>query len=115
MTLNKKQTNEESNSAAITAETNPVMWSLVTNTIPHGLTITSMVTPATEESMMAVVHFTKIFDPGKNGVQLSDESKCHFLIRASSAEPGTSDHDADAPMTDVFEASLRGSAYPEKP
>ena len=26
---------------------------------------------------------------------------------ASSAEPGTSDHDADAPMTDVFEASLR--------
>ena len=26
---------------------------------------------------------------------------------ASSAEPGTSDHDTDAPMTDVFETSLR--------
>ena len=71
----QKQTNEVSNSAAFTAETNPVMWSLLTNTIPHGLTMMSMVTPATEESMKAGGHFTKIFDPGKNGVQLSNESK----------------------------------------
>ena len=33
-----------------------------------------MVTPATEASMIAVGHFANIFDPGKNGLQLTDDS-----------------------------------------
>ena len=33
-----------------------------------------MVTPATEASLMAVGHFSEIFDPGKKGVQLTDDS-----------------------------------------
>ena len=33
-----------------------------------------VVTPATEANMMAVAHFAKIFDPGKSGLQLTDNS-----------------------------------------
>ena len=33
-----------------------------------------MVTPATEASMMAVEEFSKIFDLGKKGLQLTDDS-----------------------------------------
>ena len=57
VTLNKRQKNEISNSAASITETNQVMWSLLTNTIPHGRTIMFLMTPATEASMMAVGHF----------------------------------------------------------
>ena len=64
--VEQKQKNEKSNST--------VMWSLLTNTIPHGRTIMHMVTPATEASMMAVGPFSEIFDPGKNGLQLTDDS-----------------------------------------
>ena len=32
-----------------------------------------MVTPATEASMVAVGHFSKMFDPGKNALQLTEE------------------------------------------
>ena len=74
VTLNKRQKNEISNSAAFITETNQIMWSLLTNTIPHGRTIMCMMTPATEASMMAVGHFSQIFDPGKNGLQLTDDS-----------------------------------------
>ena len=42
------------------------MWSVLTNTIPHGRAIMFMVTLATEAGMMAIGHFAKIFDPGKN-------------------------------------------------
>ena len=56
-----------SNSAALITETNQIMWSLFR-------TIMYLVTPATEASMMAVGHFAKIFDPGKNGLQLTDDS-----------------------------------------
>ena len=55
--LNKRQKNEMSNRAAFIAETNQAVWSLLTNTIPHGRTIMYMVTPATEASVMAVAHF----------------------------------------------------------
>ena len=34
-------------------------------------------TPATEAIMLTVGHFTKIFDPGKNGLQLTDD----FVMR----------------------------------
>ena len=54
VTLNKKQKNEISNSAAFITETNQVTCSVLTNTIPHGRTFVCMVTPATEASMMAV-------------------------------------------------------------
>ena len=55
-------------------ETNQAMWSLLTNTIPRGRTIMYMVTPATEASMMAVGHFAKKFDPGKNKLQFTNNS-----------------------------------------
>ena len=75
VTLNKKQKNEISNSAALITETNLAMWSLLANTIPHGRTIMYMGTPATEASMMmAVGHLAKMFDPGKNGLQFTDDS-----------------------------------------
>ena len=71
VTLNKKQKNDISNSAAIITETSQVMLSSLT-TIPHGRTIMHMVTPADEASMMAVGHFAMICGPGKNGLQLTD-------------------------------------------
>ena len=74
VTLNKKQKNEISDSTAYITETRQTMWSVVPNTIPHGRTIMYMMTPATEASMMAVRHFSKIFDPAKNGLQLTDDS-----------------------------------------
>ena len=77
VTLNERQKNERSNSAAFIAEANQVMWSLLTNTVPHSRTIMYMVTPATEASVMTVGHFTKIFDPGKNRLQLADD----FVMR----------------------------------
>ena len=39
VTLNKKQKNETSNNTAFTTETNQAMWSLLTNTVPHGRTL----------------------------------------------------------------------------
>ena len=48
--------------------------SLLTDIVPHGRTIMYMVTPATDASMMAVGHFSKIFDPGENGLQLNYDS-----------------------------------------
>ena len=77
VTLNKKQKSQISNGAAFITETNQARWSLLTNTIPHGRTIMYMVTLATEASMMAVGHFSKIFDPAENGLQLADD----FVIR----------------------------------
>ena len=74
VTRNKKQKSEISDSTAHITETHQTMWSLLTNTIPYGRTIMYMVTPATEASMMAVGHFLNIFDPGKNGLQLIDDS-----------------------------------------
>ena len=74
VTFNKGQKNEISNSAAVITETHQTMWSLLTDTIPRGRTIMYMVTPATEASMMTVGHCSNIFDPGKNGLQLTDDS-----------------------------------------
>ena len=87
VTLNKRQKNEISNSAAFITETNQVMWSQLTNTIPHGRTIMYMVTPATEASMMAVGHFAKIFDPGKNGPQLTDDSLTRLKKEFTTNDP----------------------------
>ena len=72
--LNKRQKDEISDSAAFITETIQIMWSLLTNTIPHGRTIVYMVTPSTEARMMTFGHFAKIFVPGKNGLQLTDDS-----------------------------------------
>ena len=74
VTLNKRQKNEISNSAAFITETNQAMWSILTNTIPHGRTIVYLVTPATEASMMAAGQVSKILHPGKSGLQLTDDS-----------------------------------------
>ena len=65
VTLNKRETEERQIQQAFITETNQAMWSLPTNIIPHGRTVMYMVTPATEASMMAVGHFSKIFDPRK--------------------------------------------------
>ena len=74
MTVNKRQRNEISNSAAFITETDQIMWSLLTNAIPYGRTIMYMVTPATEARMMAVGDFANTLDLGKNGLQLTDDS-----------------------------------------
>ena len=87
VTLNKRQKKEISNSAAFITETNQVMWSLQTNTIPLGRAIMYMVTPATEASMMAVGHFAKIFDPGKNGLQLTDDSVTRLKNEFATNDP----------------------------
>ena len=65
VTLNWRQKNEISNSAAFITETNQFVWSSLTNTILHGRRIMCMVTLVTAASMMIVGHFSKIFDPGK--------------------------------------------------
>ena len=59
------------------------MWSSLTNTIPHGVdTIMYMVT-----SVMAVGHFAKIFDSGKNGLQLTDDSKAKLRNEFDANDP----------------------------
>ena len=63
------------------------MWSLLTNTIPHGRTIMYMVNPATEASMMVVGHFAKIFHPGKNGLQLTDDSVIRLKNEFAANDP----------------------------
>ena len=87
VTLNKKQKNEPSDSTAYITETHQTMWSLLTGTIPHGRTIMHMVTPATEASMTAVGHFSKIFDPGKNGQQQIDESVTRLKNELAENDP----------------------------
>ena len=87
VTLNKRQKNEVSNSVALITETKQTMWSLLTNTIPHSRTIMYMVTPATEASMMAVGHFSKIFDPGENGLQLTDDSVTRLKSEFATNDP----------------------------
>ena len=71
-TLNRRQKNEISNGEAFVTETNQASWNLLTSTISHGRTIMYMVVPAIEASKMGVGYSFKIFDPGKNGVQLTD-------------------------------------------
>ena len=46
-----------------------------------------MVTPATEASMMAVEHFTKILDSGKNGLQLTDKFVMRMKNEIASNDP----------------------------
>ena len=46
-----------------------------------------MVTPATEESTMAVGHFSKISEPGKNGLQLTDESATRLKNEFATKDP----------------------------
>ena len=70
----EQEKDDTSSSAAFITETNQVLWSLLTNTVPHGQTIMYMVTPANEASMMAAGYFSKIFDLVKNGLQLTDDS-----------------------------------------
>ena len=87
VTLNKKQKSDMSDSTSYITETHQTMWSLLTNTIPHGRTIMYMVTPATEASMMAVGHFSKIFDLGKNGPQLTDDSVTRLKNEFAANDP----------------------------
>ena len=74
-------------SAAFIAETNQVMWSLLTNTILHGRTIVYRVTPATEANMMTVGNFTQICGPGRNGSQLTDDSVTRLKDEFASKDP----------------------------
>ena len=83
----QEQKNEISDSTAYITETHQTMWSLLTNTIPHGRTIMYMVTPATEASMMAVGHFSNIFDPGKNELQLIDDSVTRLKNELAENDP----------------------------
>ena len=46
-----------------------------------------MVTPATEASKMAVGHFTKIFDLGKNGSQFTDDLVMRLKNEFASNDP----------------------------
>ena len=87
VTLNKRQKNEISNGVAFIAEANHVVWSLLTSTIPHRRTIMYMMIPATEASMMAVGHFAKVFDPGRNGVRLTDDSVMRLKNEFASNDP----------------------------
>ena len=87
VTLNKRQEDEISNSAAFIAETNRVLWSSLTNTVPHGQTMMYMVTPANEASVMAVGHFSKIFDLVKNRLQLTDDSVMRLKNEFASNDP----------------------------
>ena len=45
-----------------------------------------MVTPATEASM-TVGHCSKIFDPGKNGLQLTDDSATRLKSEFATSDP----------------------------
>ena len=63
-----------------------------------------MVTPATEASMMAVGRFSKIFDPGKNGPQLIDDSATRLKNELGENDPNVffsyipfSDDDTERP------------------
>ena len=87
VTLNKKQRNEISDSTAYITETHQTMWSLLTNTIPHSRKTMLMVSPATEVSIMAVRHFSKMFDPGKNGLQLIDGSVTRLKNEVAETDP----------------------------
>ena len=73
VTLNRRQKNEIPKGEAFVTGTNQASWNLLTSTISHGRTIMYMVVSAIEASKMAVGYFFKIFDPGKNGVQLTDD------------------------------------------
>ena len=46
-----------------------------------------MVTPSTETSVMAVGHFSKIFDPWKSGPQLTDDSVTKFKNEFAANDP----------------------------
>ena len=63
------------------------MWSLPTNTIPHRRTIMFLMTPATEASTMAVGHMSEIFDQGKNGLQLTDDSVTRLKNEFATNDP----------------------------
>ena len=78
--------NEVSSSATFITQTNQAMWSLLTNTIPHDRMIMCMMTPA-GASKMPIPHFTKIFDLGKNGLQLTDDFVTKLKDEFASKDP----------------------------
>ena len=63
------------------------MWSVLTNTTPHGWTIMYVVTPATGASMVAVGHVAMFFDPRKNGLQLADDCVMRLKNEFASDDP----------------------------
>ena len=87
MTSYKRQKNEISNSAAFITEVHLTMRSSLTDTIPHGRTIMYMVSPATEVSIMAVGHFSKIVDLGKNGLQLIGDAVTRLKNEFATNDP----------------------------
>ena len=46
-----------------------------------------MVTPATEACMMAVGHFAKKFDPGKNGLRVTADSATRLKNEIATNDP----------------------------
>ena len=89
VTLNKKQESETSDSTAYITETHQTLWSLLTNTIPHGRTIMYMVSPATEASMMAVGPFSKHIRSWeeRNGPHLIDDSVTRLKSELAEKDP----------------------------
>ena len=69
----EQETKERNNSETFVTEMNQASWILLTNTISHGQTIMYMMVSAIEASKKAVGYSLKIFDSGKNGLQLSDD------------------------------------------
>ena len=72
-TLDNKQKNETSNGETFVTETNQASWNFLTNTISHGQTILYLMISAIEAGKKAVGCSLNIFDPGKNGLQLTDD------------------------------------------
>ena len=87
VTLNKRHKNEISNTVAFITNINQAMSSLLTNTIPHGRTMMYVVTPAIEANTLTVGHFAKIFDPGNNGQQLTDDSVTRLKHEFATNDP----------------------------
>ena len=81
------------------------MWNLLTNPVSHERTVLYMVSPATEASTVGVGHFSNIFDPGKKGLQLTDDSVTRLKNEFATNDPSVyfsyvpfSDDDTERPV-----------------
>ena len=71
--MNERLKDETSNSQTLATRTR-LAWQYLTDTIPHDRIIEYTIISATEASEKLVVHSYKIFDPGKDGIQLTVDS-----------------------------------------
>ena len=73
-TLNERHKNETSNSQTLATRTKLAPQYLLTGAIPHFRTVEYRIILAIEASGKTGGHSFKIFDPGKNGFQLTRDS-----------------------------------------